>query len=109
MSERKTPVLLRRGPISGNINALLRYREVEDGVLHVASKHDVTADYTALMLEELLDPDSPDIAAILDGVADGEELTEEQRTQVRSFRERLVVVIERHNTRGHGATVEVPL
>lgn len=129
MAARKTPVLLRRGPVSGNIQALTRYtRRVEAGtikgkkreILRAATdgKHDVTADFDALVLENLLDgdgaahnawPASPDIIAILDGVADDDVITAEQRAQVRGFRERLKLQIERHNTQGHGRRTPAPI
>ena len=105
MSTRKTPVLLRRGPVSGDVVALLRYSyaNVRGGeILKAHDKQDVTADFTALMLEQLIDPDAPDIVGILDGVADGQLLTAEEKAQVRAFRERLAAACERHNTRGHG-------
>jgi hypothetical protein len=84
--------------------ALTRYTWKNGGkILQAATdgKHNVTADYTALMCEELLDPDSPDIIGILDGVADGESLTDEERVQVRAFRERLKKAVERHNAGPH--------
>lgn len=105
MSERKTPVPLRRGPLSGDVMALLRYtyKTVRGrDVIDTSSKQNVTADFDALLLEGLLDPDAKDIASILDAVADGQLLTADEKAQVRAFRERLVVFIERHNTRGHG-------
>jgi hypothetical protein len=110
MNERKTPVLLRRGPLSGDVMALLRYtrKQTPRGeILMSSAKQDVTADFTVLMLEELLDgdeqwPASPDIVSILDGVADGESLTDDERLQVRAFRERLALACLRHNERGHG-------
>lgn len=104
MSGRKTPILLRRAPMSGDIVALYRYtrktirgREVLDS--GIDGKQSVQADFDVLMLEALLDPDSPDLAGILDGVADGEKLNDGEREQVRAFRERLVAIIERHNAR----------
>lgn len=106
MSARKTPVLLRRSPVTGDVMALLRYTITETAhgdLLRSSSKQDVTADFTALMLEELIDPDARDIVAILDGVADGEPIADEQRAQVRAFRERLAAACIRHNERGHGA------
>jgi hypothetical protein len=108
MSARKTPVLLRRGPLSGGINALTNYRRKNGGaVLQAAEngKHDVTADFDALVLEGLLDPDSPDIVLALDGAAKGMELDAGEREQIRAFRERLIALIERHNLTGHGAVV----
>lgn len=109
---RKTPVLLRRAPISGGVNALTNYRWSKDKSFLKAigdGKHDVTAGFYALMLQELLDGEghaervasqpTPDIIAILDGVADGDELTEAQRGQVRAFRERLRAIVEDHNQR----------
>jgi hypothetical protein len=108
---RKTPVPLRRAPLSGRINALTNYTRTGDGPITVRGdgKHDVTAGFYALTLEELLDgvghaehdasQPTPDIVAILDGAADGDELTDEHRAQIRSFRERLARIVEDHNAR----------
>lgn len=108
---RKNPVLLRRGPVSGRIYALTNYRRSGDGPITVVGdgKHDVTAAFYALMLEELLDGaehmggaaelPSPDIIVILDGVADGDVLDKQHQRQVRSFRERLARIVEDHNAR----------
>lgn len=111
MSGRKTPVLLRRGPLSGRINALTRYTE-KGGTIRVADggKHDVSGDFAVLACQTLIDEgygydDAPDIAAILDGVADGHELKDGERKQVRAFRERLVVLMEdanEHTASGEG-------
>ena len=99
---RKNPILLRRGPMSGRVQALTNYRYLNGGeTLKVLGdgKHDVSGDFDALMLEELFADDAPDIVSILDGAADGETLTDDERRQVRSFRERLRTVCERHNAR----------
>jgi len=104
------PVLLRRGPVSGDVMALLRYTQKTvrgRDVIEAHRKQDVTADFTALMLQELIDetpewPESPDIVSILDGVADGHPLTAGERAQVRAFRERLAAACTRHNESGHG-------
>jgi hypothetical protein len=100
---RKTPILLRRAPLSGRINVLTNYRKssgtgrpltvVGDG------KHDVTAAFYALLLEELLDPDSADIVSILDGVADRHKITLAEAAQVRAFRNRLASIVTAHNER----------
>lgn len=88
--------------------ALLSYRykvvRARDGneILEASSKQDVTADFTALMLEELIGPDAKDIVSILDGVADGEALTDDEKAQVRAFRGRLAAACIRHNECGHG-------
>jgi hypothetical protein len=106
MSERKTPILLRRGPLSGEVMVIHRYTKARGGEIIKAAldgKQSVQADYDALVLTELLDPDAPDMVSILDGVADGESLTDEERAQVRAFRERLKVMVLRHNGHGHGA------
>jgi hypothetical protein len=106
MSMRKTPVLLRRAPLSGGVNALTRYTFKNGGAILQAAtdgKHDVTADFDALVLEALLDPDSLNIIGILDGVADREKITSQEAAEVRAFRERLKTIIERHNTTGHGS------
>jgi hypothetical protein len=80
--------------------ALHRYSRKGD-ILEAATdgKQDVSHDFDALMLEELIDNGADDIVGILDGVADGESLTDEERTQVRCLRERLKTAIERHNAR----------
>lgn len=99
---RKTPILLRRGPMSGRVQALTSYRFVNEGrVLKVLGdgKHDVSGDFDALVLEELFAQDAPDIVGILDGVADGQLLTADEKAQVRVFRERLREICERHNAR----------
>lgn len=102
MSARKTPVLLRRGPLSGSINALTRYTRPSPDLIQATmdGKHDVTADFDALVCEMLLD-ESPDIAGILDGVADGQRLTDDECQQVSDFRKNLVAIIERHNAGPH--------
>lgn len=102
MTRRKTPILLRRGPVSGAINALTRYtyktvrgREV----LEAHEKYDVSSDFDTLMLEELMPDKDDSIIAELDGAAKGEDLTEDERKVIADFRERLIIVIERHNAR----------
>jgi hypothetical protein len=102
MTERKTPILLRRGPFSGEVYAIYRYRrKVVRGrdVIDAQAKQAITADYDALVLMELVDDGAEDIVGILDGVADGKMLTEDERVQVRTFRERLRALVERHNVR----------
>jgi hypothetical protein len=107
--ERKTPILLRRGPLSGDVMALHRYthKTLPSGRKGVIAgfdgKQDVSHDFDALMLEELLDNGAEGIVGILDGVADGESLTDEERAQVRCLRERLKTAIERHNARQEDA------
>jgi hypothetical protein len=107
VTSRKTPILLRRAPLTGEVMALYRYtrktvrgRDVIDAGFD--GKQSVTGDFDALVLTELLDPDSPDMVGILDGVADGQSLNDEERTQVRAFRERLKTMVERHNARLDG-------
>lgn len=102
MSARKTPILLRRAPLTGEIMALYRYaRKTVRGMDVIDAgfdgKQSVSSDFYVLACQELLDPDAPDIVGILDGVADGETLTDGERAQVRAFRERLKVMVERHN------------
>jgi hypothetical protein len=103
---RKTPVLLRQAPLSGGVVALTRYTRTQDGaVLKAATdgKHDVTADYDALTLEYLLDPDAQDVMAALDGAARGMELDDGEKAEISALRERLKAIIERHNSTGHGS------
>lgn len=102
MNPRKTPILLRESPLAGKIQALTRYtrKQVGDKEILRASpdgKHDVTADFDALMLKALLGDDCPDICATLDGVRLGQLLTAAEKAEISAFRTRLVAVIERHN------------
>lgn len=104
MAPRKTPILLRLGPVSGRIQALTRYsykkirgREVLEA--HTDGKYDVTNDFHALVLEILIPDPESDLMAALDGAAQGEELNEAERKEIRDFRERMVKIIEAHNER----------
>lgn len=104
MSQRKTPIRLSRSLLTGSVMVLTRYSVQHRGGRPIYKstengKHDVSADFDALMLEELFAEDASDIVLILDGVALGETLTDEERAQVRAFRERLRVACERHNAR----------
>ena len=96
---RKTPIRLFPGSLSDRVFVWTRYTVNDEGLFKAASdgKHDVTADFDALFLATVLDPDSHDLTGALDGVARGMELNDEERAQVAAFRERLVAVIERHN------------
>lgn len=97
---RKTPILLRRGPISGNIHALLRYKLTAD-VLVAYEKQDVSFDFYHLALEEMFgaDDECPDIIGILDGVADGEVLNDREKAQVRRFHDHFRAMVVKHNER----------
>ena len=102
MSARKTPILLRRGPISGRINAVFRYTKQNNNGIELFraatdGQQDVTADFDALVLEMLFDPDSPRIIEQLDGAAIGADLTYEERKEISKFRARLIEITERHN------------
>lgn len=97
MSERKKPILLRRGPMSGEVQAIYAYTE-RDGIIRASGKQSVQADFDHIVLDLLME-DSPDICAALDGAARGMELNEDERQQIREFRARLVRVIERYNAR----------
>lgn len=103
MPARKTPILLRPAPMSGEIMALYRYtRKNLNGkdLIDCGSggRQAVTADFDAIVCEMLLN-DAPDICACLDGAAKGMELDEDERAQVGRFRAALVGIIERHNAR----------
>jgi MoxR-like ATPase len=107
MTQRKTPILLRPSPLTGEVMALYRYsrkmirgREVLDSGLD--GKQPVTADFDAIVLELLMD-DAPDITAALDGAARGLELNDAERLEISNLRASLVKIIERHNATGHGA------
>lgn len=80
-----------------------RRRTLSNGVVVIDcgahGKQDVSADFDALALEALMAEDSPDIVAILDGVADGHALTDTERAQVRRFEARFRAMVLRHNGR----------
>lgn len=110
---RKNPILLRRGPLSGRIEALTNYRKVtvgdRAGMIHVVGndgKHDVSSDFDTLLLEELIPDPKSTIMAELDGAARGMELNEEERQVIQDFRDRLEAVINRHNARLEAKTNE---
>lgn len=101
MSARKTPILLRRAPLSGGVVALHRYtRKVRGGTEFLDSgidgKQDVTADFDALVCELLLNP-APKIIEQLDGAAKGIKPTSAEADEIGVFREALVAIVERHN------------
>jgi hypothetical protein len=106
MTARKTPILLRRAPLSGEVMALYRYtrktirgREVLDTGMD--GKQPVTDDWESLVVEWLLE-DAPDLVGILDGCAQecyAPGLTAEERAQVRIVRERIKDLVVRHNAR----------
>lgn len=102
MSERKTPILIQRGPLSGAVYAITKYtRKQVNGreVIRAQTKHEVTAYYEALVLDDLIASDAEDIVSLLDGAANGEVLNIEERGQVRRFHDRLRAMVERHNAR----------
>jgi hypothetical protein len=101
MSARKTPVLLREGTLSGRVYALLRYRRTDERIEVIGEgREDVTADFDAIVCDRLLNP-APGIIEQLDGVAKGQLLTAEEKAEVRSFREALIAIVERHNAGPH--------
>ena len=101
---RKTPILLRPASFTGEIMALYQYRTktLPDGHTVLTcddnGRQDVTGDFDHIVLD-LLMGDAADICAALDGAAQGMELNEEERGQIRAFRTALVKIIERHNAR----------
>jgi hypothetical protein len=105
MARRKTPILLREGPLSGRVAAITRYTRTQFNgrdVIRAIDKYDVNDDFETLMLMRLFgDPkrDCPDIVAILDGAAEGEKLNDGERTQLRVFHDRLRELVLRENDR----------
>lgn len=106
---RKTPVLLRKSPLTNTIQAITRYtmsqrpngremvKVIGDG------KHDVTADFDAIVLETLLGDDAGDALCTIDALCDGETCDDAQLGRLRIFHGRFAELVERHNTEGHGA------
>lgn len=48
---RKTPILLRRGPLSDTVFALTRYRKLPDDIIDVQEKYSVDEDFRMLAIE----------------------------------------------------------
>lgn len=101
MSARKTPVLLREGPLSGKVWALLRYRRTDERIQVIGEgREDVTADFDAILCERLLTP-APNVIEQLDGAARGIGLSAAERDEISAFRAALVEIVERHNAGPH--------
>jgi len=96
MSERKNPILLRRGPISGRVEVITRYTE-KDGVVRAQTKHDVSDDFRALMLLTLMPPGCADLQPIMVRAAKGEELSEAEAESLGDFADRLGAEILANN------------
>lgn len=107
---RKTPILLRVGPLTNEVYAVHDYTMVKrpglDPMVQVKGngKQSVQADYDALVLTELIGEHAPDIMEILDGAMKGyytleNPMPESEVLQVRAFRQKLEAMIERHNAR----------
>lgn len=99
---RTLPILLRRTPINGRIVVLTNYLPDINrrGIIRVRGegKHDVTADFDAILCEMLLDPDCGDIVAQLDGaVRCPDALSKNNREEIARFLLKLIDIIERHN------------
>ena len=103
MAERKTPILLRRGPISGCVYAMHRYvrkvvgdTEIIDAGLH--GKQDVSSDFDALVLMELLDG-APNGVPLLERCAQGFAVGSAGQVELTRLHRNLVAVVDRHNAR----------
>jgi hypothetical protein len=104
MALRKTPILLRVGPVTGRVQALTRYsykkvRGAEVLEAHTDGKYDVHDDFQEVLLEMLMPDSESDLMAALDGAAQGMDLNEAERTEIREFRGRMIKIIEAHNER----------
>jgi hypothetical protein len=100
MTKRRTPILLRRAPMSGEVVVVHQYSTNKKGYVraHDDGKQSVQHEFDHLLLEELIPDPKSDIVATLDGAALGIGLNESERAEIRDFRERLINVITRHNT-----------
>jgi hypothetical protein len=101
---RKTPILLRPSSFDDRVHALYRYtRKKVRGVdvidCGMDGKWDVTDDFETLLLKRLMDDGAENIVGILDGAAQGIDLTDDERAEVRVVRERIREMCERHNAR----------
>lgn len=88
---RKTPILLREGPLSGEVMAITRYsrRTLRGGreILEAHEKHSVHHDFLGVMLERLCGDDNG-IQPLLVKAARGEELSDEERERIGDFADR---------------------
>jgi hypothetical protein len=96
VSDRKTPILLRAGPLTGSIFAITRYTRVTQGereIINAQIKQDVTDDFRCLLLERLLG-EHTGLQLVLEKVRNHEELTSDEREQVGYLADRLREDIE---------------
>src|ERR1035438_2903780 len=107
---RKTPILLRKSPLTERIQVITNYKmETRPSGVEMVKvigndgKHDVTADFDALVLEALLDDDANDALCTIDALCDSETCDDAQLGRLRIFHGRFAELVERHNTEGHGA------
>lgn len=97
MAERKTPVLLREGPLSGRVVAITRYtrQQTANGELIKAqTKHDVDGDFRHLLLHRVLGDPADALQPILVKAARGEDLTDAERDLIGQMADRLGEDIE---------------
>lgn len=92
---RKNPILLRRGPLSGRVNAITNYTRKGD-LVKAIDQYDVSNDFRALMLETLMPPGNEGLQPLVVKAARGEKLTEAESEQLGDFADRLGAEITAH-------------
>lgn len=103
MSTRRCPVLLRQGPLSGEVHAIRRYTRKQINGREVIDAHDkdvVTLDFNAVMLERLFGEDNsllPLLGEAMCGARDADAITEEDTKRIRAFLDRLKDAITQVN------------
>jgi hypothetical protein len=93
MMPRRTPILLRDGPLTGEVMAITRYRRrtLENGreVIDASEKYSVHHDFLGVMLERLCADDHA-IQPLLVKTARGKEpLSNSERARIGDFADRL--------------------
>lgn len=108
----KNPILLRQGPLSGEVHAIRRYtRKQVRGreVINAIDKDVVTLDFNAVMLQRLFGDDNdlqPLLGKAMEGAYEAGAITKDERNRIVPLLTRLEEAIEQVNAEiGHQAKV----
>jgi hypothetical protein len=104
----KHPVLLREGPMSGEVHAIRRYTRKQvrgQEVINAIDKDVVTSDFEHVMLARLFGDDTgmqPLLGKAMDAAYGAGGITKEENNRIVEFLARLEDAINRTNASGDG-------